>query len=332
MFADGQFYTVSGKAQFIAVTPRSPVNLPDAKFPLILNTGRLRDQWHTMTRTALSAKLNQHKPEPFVEVHQLDAQTYGLLANSLASIESIWGAMLARVQITDSQIQGNLFVPMHWTDQYASRGRMGALVNPVVDPLSKQPESKHTPVLIKPYLPVWYGFILSRRELTRVDADYWVKSKGEQFYRYELAGEQLAENWRNWAQVLLGDTINDESDWQEYQDAGLGHYRFAHIVDGCLESVIFIAAQNNLPGRSWLAGLFSKTQLDKQDRKALLTGVPPMGIPDVGAIVCACFNVGEKTIQTAIKEQNLKTVQEVGRCLKAGTNCGSCVPEIKALL
>ena len=150
-FADGQFFTPSGKAQFIAVTPRLPVNTPNGDYPLILNTGRLRDQWHTMTRTALAAKLNQHKPEPFVEIHPSDATQYGLSANSLAMIESHWGSMIARVHITDSQQQGNVFVPMHWTTQYASHGRMGALVNPVVDPISKQPESKHTPVRIMPY-------------------------------------------------------------------------------------------------------------------------------------------------------------------------------------
>ena len=161
LFEDGQFFTASGKAQFIAIEPRSPVNLPDNNYPLILNTGRLRDQWHTMTRTALAAKLNQHKPEPFVEVHPVDAQQYALLPNTLAVIESQWGSMLARVQITDSQQPGSLFVPMHWTEQYASQGRMGALVNPVVDPVSKQPESKHTPVRIKAYQPVWQGFILS---------------------------------------------------------------------------------------------------------------------------------------------------------------------------
>ncbi len=148
LFEDGQFFTSSGKARFIAIEPRSPVNLPDKNYPLILNTGRLRDQWHTMTRTAIAAKLNQHKPEPFVEVHPADAERYALLPNTLAIIESQWGSMIARVQITDSQQQGCLFVPMHWTEQYASQGRMGALVNPVVDPISKQPESKHTPVRI----------------------------------------------------------------------------------------------------------------------------------------------------------------------------------------
>jgi assimilatory nitrate reductase catalytic subunit len=150
-FDDGQFFTASGKAQFIAIVPRPPVNPPDEGYPLVLNTGRLRDQWHTMTRTAIAAQLNQHKPEPFVEVHPVDAQRHALSSNTLAVIESRWGSMIARVQITDSQQQGSLFVPMHWTEQYTSQGRMGALVNPVIDPVSKQPESKHTPVRIKAY-------------------------------------------------------------------------------------------------------------------------------------------------------------------------------------
>ena len=332
LFDDGQFFTASGKAQFIAIEPRPPVNLPDKNYPLILNTGRLRDQWHTMTRTAIAAKLNQHKPEPFVEVHPVDAQRYALLPNTLAVIESQWGSMIARVQITDSQQQGCLFVPMHWTEQYASQGRMGALVNPVVDPVSKQPESKHTPVRIKAYQPVWQGFILSRRELTVTESEYRVKIKGEQFYRYELAGETLPEDWRSCVRKNLCSTAAENPQWQEYQDPGKGNYRAALIVDNQLETVIFISADNHLPERSWLTSLFVKTQLETPERMALLTGMPPLGVPDVGIIVCACFNVGEKTIRTAIKEKGLKTHQEVGQCLKAGTNCGSCVPEIKALL
>ncbi|MGZ8159197.1 MAG: molybdopterin-dependent oxidoreductase [Methylobacter sp.] len=332
LFDDGRFFTESGKAQFIAVIPRPPVNLPDRNYPLILNTGRLRDQWHTMTRTAIAPQLNQHKPEPFVEVHPVDAERYGLAANSLATIESFWGSMIARVQVTDSQLPGNLFVPMHWTEQYASRGRMGVLVNAVVDPISKQPESKHTPARIKAYQPAWQGFILSRRELTVNEPDYWVKIKGEHYYRYELAGKILPVNWQEWAKNNLCDNDGLRPQWQEYQDSGLGNYRGARIVNNQLESVVFIAAGATLPERNWLSGLFAKPELDKAERMALLTGKPPVGVADVGTIVCACFNVGEKTIQAAIKEKGLKTHQEVGRCLKAGTNCGSCVPEIKALL
>ncbi len=335
LFDDGQFFTPSAKAQFIVVLPRPPANLPDAEYPLILNTGRLRDQWHTMTRTAIAAKLNQHKPEPMLDMHPIDAEYYGLLDNSLVIIESRWGAMVARLQITETQTPGNIFVPMHWTAQYASLGRMGAVVNPDVDPLSQQPESKHTPVRIRAYQPVWDGFILSRRELVIGSPEYWVKVKGEQFYRYELAGKTLPENLQGWAKKILYSNGESPLQWQEYQDLSRGCYRAARIVDNQLESVVFIAsatATSQLPERNWLAGLFIKTTLDKSERMALLTGRPPIGVTDVGTIVCACFNVGEKTIQSAIKEKGLKTHQEVGRCLKAGTNCGSCVPEIKALL
>lgn len=332
LFEDGRFFTDSGKAQFIAVKPESPANPPDSRYPLILNTGRLRDQWHTMTRTALSAKLNQHRPEGCVEIHPADAKRYKVSNHGLATITSRWGKMLARVMVTEAQPRGSLFVPMHWTEQYAMQGRVGALVNPVVDPVSKQPESKHTPVCIQPYQAAWHGFILSRQELSINDADYCVKSKGEQFYRFELAGNSSPEQWSEWAKDHLGWTDNPDSAWLEYQDSGLSHYRAAKIIGQRLDSVLFIAPDHHLPERSWLAGLFAETELDKQERKALLTGQPPLGVVDVGAIVCACFNVGEKTIQTAIKEQGLKSVQEVGQCLKAGTNCGSCLPEIKALL
>ncbi|MGR9000213.1 MAG: (2Fe-2S)-binding protein [Gammaproteobacteria bacterium] len=89
--------------------------------------------------------------------------------------------------------------------------------------------------------------------------------------------------------------------------------------------MIFISADNHLPERSWLTSLFVKPQLERLERMALLTGMPPLGVPDVGIIVYACFNVGEKTILNAIKEKGLKTHQEAGQCLKAGTNCGDRV-------
>ncbi len=77
--------------------------------------------------------------------------------------------------------------------------------------------------------------------------------------------------------------------------------------------------------------MFVKPEINKNERLALLTGKPPLGTLDVGTIVCSCFNIGEKTIQNTIREKALKTHQEVGQHLKAGTNCGSCIPEIKAL-
>jgi assimilatory nitrate reductase catalytic subunit len=275
--------------------------------------------------------LNQHKPEPCVEIHPLDAQHYGLIANSLAKIETAWGSMLARVTISDQQQSGNLFVPMHWTAQYASQGRMGSLVNPVVDPISKQAESKHTPVRISPYIPDWYAFILSRHELNLHNIEYWVKNKADQYYRYELASTALSESWPAWINAHLPNINQTANDVLEYADSGLKQYRAAYLLDNALDTVIFIDGANTLPERAWLGSLFAKNQLDASERSALLSGKPPQGKPDCGAIICACFNVGETTIRNTIASQGLKSVQEVGRCLKAGTNCGSCLPEIKAL-
>jgi len=175
--------------------------------------------------------------------------------------------------------------------------------------------------------------LLSRQALA-VDCAYWVKINGDGYYRYELAGDVLPDDWRHYAENLLQSGFQNEGggDWLEYHDQNLGNYRAALVRDGNLGAVLFTATKMQLPERGWLGGLFSEPCLTYGQRRALLTGSPPSGVPDVGAIVCACFNVGEKTIHNTVKEKNLKTVKAIGDCLKAGTNCGSCIPEIKGLL
>ncbi|GLQ33428.1 nitrate reductase [Litoribrevibacter albus] len=334
LFAEGGFFTPTRKAKFVAVEHRAPKNAPDANWPLILNTGRLRDQWHTMTRTGLSARLNQHKPEPFVEITSADAQANGLEQGQLALIESQWGKMLARVTVTDRIAQGEIFVPMHWTDQFSSHSRMGGVVNPVVDPVSFQPESKHTPVRISAFSAAWHGFILSRHPLVLDGIDYVVLAKGNGYFRYELAGKRDVKNWQGHLAYQLK-PYSGELDWQTFQDQTKKVFRTACFHEGELQAVLITGPDSHLPEREWIGSLFDparETELEADERMALLTGKPPLGTPDVGKIVCACFNVGAKTIENAIKDGKLTTPQEVGKCCKAGTNCGSCVPEIKGIL
>jgi len=331
MFVDGHFFTPSGKARFISVTPRSPCNPVTAEYPLILNTGRVRDQWHTMTRTGKSPRLAEHSPEPYVEVHPDDMKQYDLLEGSLARVFSSWGSIIARVKQSETQKGGSIFIPMHWNNQYALNGRVDALVNPVTDPVSGQPELKHTPVAIELYEPVWHGFLLSRRDINFSELSYWVKARGNGFSRYELAGMQSANDWPEWARGLLCSSDNDVN-WVEYLDRSAGRYRGVRLVDNRLESCIFIAPTHELPTRNWLASLFEKDQLTDDDRVSLLTGKPPATQKDQGKVVCACFGVGENTIIESIQSQSLTTTDEIGKCLKAGTNCGSCVPELKGLL
>jgi len=331
MFENGRFFTANAKARFITIEPRLPENKPDENFPLILNTGRVRDQWHTMTRTGKAAQLSEHSPEPYAEIHPGDAQRYSVKNGELLRIYSRWGETIVRSVVSEEQQRGSVFVPMHWNDQFASHGCIDVLVNPVTDPYSGQPEFKHTPVRIESYEPAWHGFILSRRRLVISDASYWAVAKGRGFYRYEIAGEQALDDWMAWARGLLCTSAEDVN-WVEYLDKAGHQYRGVRLVADGVESCIFIAPDHQLPSRSWLAGLFAKDKLDDQERRGLLLGKAPPGQEDIGHIVCACFSVGINTITRSIRDDKLTTVEALGEALKAGTNCGSCVPELKSLI
>ena len=178
MFETAKFFTADRKARFVPVTPRAAVNATSRDYPLVLNTGRVRDQWHTMTRTGKSARLLAHVFEPCAEFHPDDARMAGVENGGLARLTSPWGEMVARVVVTAEQRRGCVFVPMHWNGEYAGDGRVNALVNPATDPISGQPESKHTPVRAATYLPKWHAFILSRQEIERPATKTFFKSRG----------------------------------------------------------------------------------------------------------------------------------------------------------
>ncbi|NOY67719.1 MAG: molybdopterin-dependent oxidoreductase [Gammaproteobacteria bacterium] len=331
LFTEGQFYTPSGKARFVAVTPRPPAIDTDDEFPLVLNTGRVRDHWHTLTRTGHSARLSGHISEPYVEIHPKDLAAYSLEDKSLACITSKWGEVIVRVTVTEQQRIGSVFIPMHWNQQFASQAGVDMLINPAVDPISGQPEFKYTPVNISTYQPQWYGFILSRRRLKLTNANYWVCSKGRGYWKYEIGGDDLPGDWAKCARSLLCSEDN-KVDWIEYFDNAQKKYRAARLVNNKLESCVFIGPDIHLPERDYLADLFGVDVLSDQDRASLLTGKPPLDVKERGPIVCSCFNVGLNEITELIKEKQPATVEEIGACIKAGTNCGSCIPEIKKIL
>jgi len=338
MFTDGKFFTASGKAQFIAITPKPPKYPTSKALPFILNTGRVRDQWHTMTRTAKTAKLMSHTDEPYVSLNPADAVDYGLQEGQLAKVENDLGVLIARVKIDQGQRKGSLFVPIHWTAQYASHGRVDVLVQPVGDPLSGQPESKHSPVKISAYQAKWHGFILSRKPINTEALDYWVKVKGKQFYRYEIASETPIKNYQTWSKAIIEGTSESSIFDQveplealEYTDKVGQRYRTARLKNNQLQSVLFVAPSTELPTRSWLGGLFTKADIDAKNRLMLLAG-QASGAKDEGKTICSCFGIGINTIVEAIQKDKLDSVEAIGKALKAGTNCGSCVPELTEIL
>ncbi len=329
-FGAGGFFTADGKARCVAVGERAPVHAPNDSFPLVLNSGRIRDQWHTMTRTGKTARLTGHIPEPYVEIHPVDALACGVSENALARVHGRWGEVVVRVRTSAEQQPGCVFVPMHWGSPLAPRGRVNAAINPAVDPLSGQPELKHTPVRVQAYQPHWYGFLLSRDAIEPPAVEYRVSVRDRECWRYELAGEAAVDDWPAWARGLLGDDPGWE--WLEFADVGAGRYRGAALVEGRLRACLFVAPGHELPPRGWLAGLFARPELDAAERASLLSGRPGGGQRDGGRIVCACFGVGINTLMTVIREQGLTTPEAIGATLKAGTNCGSCVPELRQLV
>jgi assimilatory nitrate reductase catalytic subunit len=327
--ADGWFPTADGRARFIATWPRAPRHATSDEFPLVLNTGRIRDQWHTMTRTARAPALNAHEPEPYVDMHATDLESAGLVVGEIARVNTRWGVAMARVRCSGEMPSGMIFVPIHWSEQNARGSRVGAAVNPVVDPLSGEPEFKHTPARVTRWHADWHGYLLSRNQVGDLPATWWAASKLADCWRYELAGDAVMPT-REWLQSQIG-TADSNAQWIEYHDESAGSYRAAVLVAGRLQACLMLERKTKLPTRAWLIDQFAKAQIGTAERGSLLRGWPAQGGYDPGPTICACFSVGANAILDAIKA-GCSSVQEVGQLLRAGTNCGSCRPEISRMI
>ncbi len=158
LFGDGEpFPTDDGRARFVPTPYRPPASVADKHLPLLLNTGRIRDQWHTMTRTGRLARLMAHQREPLLDVHPDDAARLDLVEGGLARVESAHGETVLPVRLSAAQRRGEVFAAMHWTDAFSSAGPIGRLVQAATDPVSGQPELKLTAVRVTPIAPLWRG-------------------------------------------------------------------------------------------------------------------------------------------------------------------------------
>ena len=337
LLSQGQFSHVDGKARLVPTIAADPVHAISAEYPLILNTGRIRDQWHTMSRTGLSASLSQHRAEPYCELHPHDALKYGLKDAELVEVKSAWGSCVLRVQFSQNMRRGQIFAPIHWNDQFASDARIGKVVNPVVDPISGEPEFKHTPVMIQPFYTQWQGVLYVREGFEQQiqtmieNTVWWSKIQTTQAIRYELADRRRFSDITGQIKSLLA--FDDESfEWLNLEDQTAHISHSVVLQDGQLIASFYIAPAALLPDRDWVAGLFRRERLSALHRKALLAGQAMSMGNSEGPLVCSCFKVGKNRIIQTIKDKNITHEKQVTACLKAGGNCGSCLPEIRGLI
>ncbi len=321
-FRDGGFFHPDGKARLLPVTHRPPAARTEPKFPFRLNTGRVRDQWHTMTRSGLSPRLSAHLAEPFLEIHPEDARRHGLAAADLAEVRNPTGTAILRVRITDAVAPGQVFAPIHWTGETAPSARIDALVPSVTDPVSGQPESKASVVSVSRMKAAWYGFAISQDPIAP-NVDYWAASRTDKGFRTELAGYSQVQDWEETARSWFGLA---ESAATVVADPARGTYRIALTVENRLKAALFVSREPVALMRDYLSTTIGNGP------EQVLVGRAPADVEDAGPTLCACFGVGVKTILKAIEADQLDSVEAIGDALGAGTNCGSCRPEIADLL
>jgi assimilatory nitrate reductase catalytic subunit len=323
-FARGGFFTPDGRARFVATPYVAPAPREDAA-PFVLNTGRIRDQWHTMTRTGVSPRLSRHIAEPFVELDPQDAQALGVTPASLVRLSNARGSVVLRALVTERQRRGAVFAPFHWTSLLASAARVDALIGPATDPVSGQPGLKGARVALAPFPAQWFAFALTREKPAQIPADYWALARTRFGWRIELAGLQTPPDMLRFARALLG--WRDDDAIASAEDRARGACRFVATRNGRPQGLFIAAREPVSASREFLVDSFD----DAPGASVLLAG-GPTARADRGGAICVCHGVGAKEIEAAIAREASPSVERIGRATRAGTACGSCRPEIHRLV
>lgn len=326
LFADGRFFHPDGRARFVPIKPRPPIEAPSAECSFILNTGRTRDQWHTMTRSGRAPRLSSHAPQPTVALAPQDAAALGIADDTLVRVSNHRGSVVVPARLDAGQRANEIFIPIHWSDSNAAAATVGRLIAGHTDPVSGQPELKHTPVRIEPVTPSWRALAYSRKPIAFDGAGYWCRATGTDHILCHLAGFDRIGDWPAQARAWFG----GGDDWIEMHDSRRDQYRAVRLRDGRLDAALFVFHGPAPVGSEWPALHFTRPGIPPDERAGLLAGVSRNSRAD--RIVCACFSVGLAAIEDAVAREGLVSAVEIGRALKAGTNCGSCLPEIKAIL
>ncbi|MEP5569819.1 MAG: molybdopterin-dependent oxidoreductase [Halioglobus sp.] len=320
--ADGRYFTPSGRAQFIAVNAEAPKDASS----LILNTGRFRDQWHTMTRTGRVPRLSRHRDFFSVSVSPKYAQSRNLRDGDLVTVKNALGRIAAIVTLDAGLPDDQVFAPIHWSDQFASAGTVSALIPAITDPNSGQPQSKFAGVELARMETASWGLLFSRDELIPTELDYWSRIPTEGGFVYLLADCSTPEVVAGkLARQLPGDNTQAIS----YIDALKQDVREVHLENGVARHALFLNPdRDQLPGQAWILNLGSAPL--PSTPHSLLAGCDPHGV-DTGPMVCSCWEVGETEIRNAVA-QGADSVETLGQRLRCGTQCGSCIPELKQII
>lgn len=341
LYGNGIFPTANGRARLISEPYCAPKERREARYPLILNTGRLRDQWHGMTRTGTAPQLFGHVEEAVLGLPPDELRRRRLTDGQLVKLHSRRGQIVLPVQADDRLRPGQAFLPMHWGERFLRGLGVNVLTLPAVDPLSMQPELKHAAVEVSRIDLPWQFFALAEGPVQHRFDSLRPLFDGLQYASFSPTGRERP--------ALLIRAAHDEepsAEWLDAIDAHLG------LVDGPVMAyddprrgvgrrvrieqsrIVALRLAGETAASTWLRELWKDSRADEELHRWLLA--PPGAAPGkaVGTFadktVCNCMNVSQSRIQAGI--ENGQDLEQLKSQLKCGTACGSCIPEIKRLL
>ncbi len=346
LYEDKRFATPDGRARFIPIRTIATIataETTDARYPFHLNTGRLRDQWHGMSRSGAVARLFGHEEEALAHLHPADLERRGFSAGELLRLSSRRGETVLRAAADDTLRPGQVFVPMHWGRSHLNSAGANELTLSDFDPHSKQPELKHAAVRIERAALTWRALV-ARSESHAGDAVAWKARLAPLLARFGHASLALAGRERAAVVLRLAHAETAPAEWLDeidsvlglddpfclrYRDARRGVRKQALVEDGAL---VGLHLAGETAAGAWLLEAVVERQPVAAFRPLLLAPLtrPPAGAPRTSRIVCACHGVSELTLLDGITAgASLEALQAGTQC---GTGCGSCLPEIKRMI
>ncbi|MEM1403060.1 MAG: molybdopterin-dependent oxidoreductase [Pseudomonadota bacterium] len=315
------------RMRLVSVVPRLP-DVDEDSSPstreFVVNSGRLRDQWHTMTRTGLAGSLARHRRFLSASMNPVDLERIGAKAGEVILIQNATGRVTAIAEADAGTKQGEVFLPIHWSDCFSSEGKVSGLFPGVTDPISGQPQSKYARASIRPLKTSnWtYMVVADDSGVSPVldSAVYWSQVRIDGGLLMIVAGGDPE---------VIASRIQDDLGEQRPLSLSSPKANYRIWAGDRVNCAMFSCTRcEDLPEPSWLESLLTR-ELPRR-RWQLLAGYDP-GVEDQGPLVCSCWEVGEKAIRAAIRD-GADSVSEISESLRCGTRCGSCLPEVRSIL
>ncbi|GBG15862.1 assimilatory nitrate reductase catalytic subunit [Novimethylophilus kurashikiensis] len=341
LYADGVFPQPGGKAKFVSAKYRAVAEKTDARFPFHLTTGRMRDQWHGMSRTGTVPQLFNHVEEPMLAMNADDMARRQLQNGDLVKVSSRRGNLMLRVKESDEVMPAQAYIPMHWGGQFMNGAGVNALTLSNFDPVSKQPELKHAAIKVEKAELPWRLIVMRRGRdtlklmealqpmLARFEyANCGLYGRDDGMVVLRAAGATAA------SQALIDELdalleLTEDVPCLTYRDPKRGISKRVVVENGKVTGVRLVG---ETLAADWLKEVMTQDGFPEDVRLWALAPVnaPPSGKQGRGRIVCSCMDVSENEIKALITEG--ADLSQLQSRLKCGTQCGSCVPELKKML